>query len=226
VNKITSITAVGCLLVGATCAPSDKTETKPVDDNTLLALILSRRSSATWTAPIPQTVLSHLDFNDPNQVREYIQGLYTVVAPQTTLSDFDPNDTKEIEGTKKNIRDNLKIEGYDIGELVDRLFERNKKPVRLSIDSSPYDGYIVDYEGDYHKYFKRDGGGWEKLYQDHPKATGYTDISLPAYDPKTRIVIVYKATQHNWLDGAGWVIAYKYEAGKLKELGRIMLWIS
>ncbi|MHC4682042.1 MAG: hypothetical protein ACYTEK_25535, partial [Planctomycetota bacterium] len=38
----------------------------------------------------------------------------------------------------------------------------NKKSVRLSVESSRANGYVVDYEGEHDKYFKKDGGSWKK----------------------------------------------------------------
>ena len=47
----------------------------------------------------------------------------------------------------------MKIEECDVSKLVDLLFERNKIRVRLSLKSSPKDGYLIDYDGKYNKYF-------------------------------------------------------------------------
>jgi hypothetical protein len=72
----------------------------------------------------------------------------------------------------------------------------------------------------------KDGGGWEKCYKETPKAHGNTTVSIPVYDKKTGIVLVYMGTQSHWLAGSGWIIAYEYKEGKLKEMKRVMLWIS
>ena len=85
---------------------------------------------------------------------------------------------------------------------------------------------MIDFDGKYKKYFKNDGGGWEKWYKENPKAHGSTTVSLPVYDRKTGCVLEYKGTQSHWLAGSGWVILYKYEKGELKEINRVMLWIS
>jgi hypothetical protein len=120
----------------------------------------------------------------------------------------------------------LEFKGGDIASLVDRLFERNKQTFRLSIKSSAKDGYVVDYDGKYRAYFKENGGGWEKWYKENPTAHGITTVSLPVYDEKSGLVLVYKGTQTHWRTGAGWVILYNYEKGKLKELKKVMMWIS
>ncbi len=127
---------------------------------------------------------------------------------------------------KKKIKQHFKNEGYDIDPLVDLLFERNMKSVRLSLKSCPKKGYFIDYHGDYAKYFEEKKGGWTKWYKEHPKAMGQTRISLPAYDPDLHILLVYFGTQDDWLAGAGYVVAYRYKNARLTELARITIWIS
>ncbi|MHC4682130.1 MAG: hypothetical protein ACYTEK_25980 [Planctomycetota bacterium] len=227
-----SIIAVTCLLVGASCVPSHRIETEAVDDNTLLALILTPPASEKYV--IPPGPWDHLNYNDPNEMKKFFEELrrsgamdyppYTVVGPQTTFGHVDMNDPREVEQRKKYIQENLKIEAYELSELIDLLCE-NKKSVRLSVESSRANGYVVDYEGEHDKYFKKDGGSWKKWYEDHPTATGFTHVSLPAYDPKTGIVLVYKSSISGPRFGGGGIIAYKYESGRLKQIGGVGLWI-
>jgi hypothetical protein len=195
-SKRSMIILMVCLLLGPSCATVKE---KPVDDELLLSLVLRQ---------------------------SYEDGGYTVVAPQAKISRLHTDDPEEVEHAKRHIQDKIKIEGYDIGKLVDLLFERNKISVRLSLKSSPEDGYVIDYDGKYAKYFQEGGGGWEKWYKENPKAHGWTSVSLPAYDANSNVFLVYVGTQLHWLSGAGWIIAFKYEDGKLKELGHVMLWIS
>jgi len=158
--------------------------------------------------------------------RPYADGAYTVVHPDTGMSHMGGDGAKEIKQSKMYIAERLQTNGIIVTKLVDRLFERNEKPVRLTLKSSPKDGYVIDFDGKYKKYFKNDGGGWEKWYKENPKAHGSTTVSLPVYDRKTGCVLEYKGTQSHWLAGSGWVILYKYEKGELKEINRVMLWIS
>jgi hypothetical protein len=158
--------------------------------------------------------------------QSFTDGGYTVVSPKARLLHVDTADSQEVAERKKYIQVHLQTEGVDIAKLVDQLFERNKKAVRLSIKSSPKDGYIVDYDGKYEMYFKKDGGGWEKWYKENPIAHGSTTVSVPIYDEKSGYVLVYIGTQMHWLAGAGWIILYKYEKGELKEVKHLMLWIS
>src|SRR5262249_16177426 len=143
-------------------------------------------------------------------------GEYTVVAAQTEteVAHWDRGDPERIRESKRYIAEHLQTEGIEVTELVDRLYARNAKPVRLTLESSPKDGYVIDFDGQYAKYFEKNGGGWEEWHKEKPKAHGYTTVSLPAYDAKTGLVLVYRGTQYDWLAGAGSIILYRYEKGK------------
>jgi len=156
----------------------------------------------------------------------YTDGGYTVVVPETGLSHAGSGDLQEMKQSKKYIVENLLTNGIAVTKLVDQLFERNKKVVRLTLKSSPKDGYLIDYDGKYEKYFKKDGGGWDKWYKENPKAYGNTTVSLPVYDRQTGLVLVYKGTQAHWLAGSGFVILYRYEKGSLKELNKVCMYVS
>jgi hypothetical protein len=118
-----------------------------------------------------------------------------------------------------------------VAVLVDQLFERNKmsgtkKATQLSLASSATNGYVVDYDGKYGNYFRNDGGSWPRFYEENPKARGIVTVSLPAYDEKTGLAVVYKGTHVHGLQGRGELILYKYEQGKLKKLNSTTLWIA
>lgn len=148
---------------------------------------------------------------------------YTVVNPQTQLGHF----PQEMEQTKQYIAKNLITNGIVVPpQLIDDLIERNKEPVRLTLKSSLKDGYLIDFDGKYAKYFEKDGGGWGKLYEENPKACGYTTVSMPVYDKETRLILVYKGTQWGLLAGRGSVFLCRYSRGELDAIGGVMLWIS
>jgi hypothetical protein len=119
----------------------------------------------------------------------------------------------------------LQIRQAEVAELVDRLFERNKKPVRLSIESRPKDGYVVD-DGRYQKYFEDGGGGWDEFYKEDPQPWGMTEVMLPVYDQETGLVLVYQGTRSGPLSGSGNVTLYRYEKGALEELDQVEVWAS
>lgn len=159
-------------------------------------------------------VLKH-NFSEPG---------YTVVWPEAEISHMSGRDEAEIAQSKQYIIESLRVKDKALPALVDKLFERNRNPVRLTLKSSPADGYIID-DGTYAKYFEQ-GGGWEKWYADHPAAHGATTVSIPVADQQSGLVLVYVGTQRHWLDGAGFMLLYRRDKEGLHELARVMMWIS
>ena len=152
-------------------------------------------------------------------------GDFTVVAPLTTLSMI-ASTPEELANTRKYVRENLNAPTEQIDRLLAILIRKNEKPVRLELSSSRENGYVVDDDGKFDDYFKDEGGGWKRWYKENPRARGYTSVSLPAHDPVSDLILVYKGTQSDWLSGAGYLILYKYVDGRLEELGRVELWVS
>ncbi len=193
-----------CLIWVSVCVAQNASG--QADDNLLLAKVLEKEFGA--------------------------RGGFTVVSPKTMFAtDMAPygdvnERTKAHEKMKEQMKEHFNKEGYNIGPLVDLLFERNTRRVRLSLKSCPQNGYFIDYHEKYDRYFKKNGGGWKKLREENPKARGQTQISLPAYDPDLHILLVYYGTQADWLAGGGYVVAYRYENDQLNELSRITIWIS
>ena len=169
-----------------------------LDDNTFLAMVLTNPSE---------------------------NGGYTVLKPVSALR-VSLNVPEDVERVRKYILERIKVPDCDMGPLVDLFFQRNKMPAKLTLASSQRNGYIVDYDGRYAKYFEKDGGGWARWRKENPWALSRTEVSLPAYDPKAHIVLVYIGTDVGPLAGSGHVVAYRYESGGLKEIGRAMLWVS
>jgi hypothetical protein len=167
-------------------------------DNRLLALVLTQKSP---------------------------DGGFTVVSPDTSLG-VTMDEPADIAERRAYIAKGLELPGVDIAKIVDAFAAKNAKSVRLTLKSAPEAGYIVDYAGEYSKYFKEGGGGWEQWRKDHPQAHGSTTVSLPHWDKPSGIVLCYVGQQVGWLAGSGFVIAYKYDGKTLTELKRIMLWIS
>ncbi|RPI77454.1 MAG: hypothetical protein EHM45_09035 [Desulfobacteraceae bacterium] len=157
---------------------------------------------------------------------EFKGGGFTVVDPMTDLSHLKADKPENLVRSREYVGKGIKIENYDIGPLFDQLIKKNQKPVRLTLKSSPEKGYLVDYDGKFDNYFNSGNGGWEKWHKENPLTQGWTRVSLPAYDEKTGIILLYLGTQYDWLAGSGDLIVYKYKDGKLQELGRVMLWIS
>ena len=196
-NRRAAIAFVACLLPTSVVWAADNKATEA--ENKILALVLKR---------------------------SFPDGGFTVVAPETGFTRLESDDAKGIRQSKNYIAEHLRTNGIVVSKLVDRLFERNKQPVQLTLVSSQKDGYVIDLDGKFASYFKKDGGGWKKWYKENPKAHGSTTVSLPIYDQKAGLVLVYTGTQSDWLAGTGWVILYRYKNGELKEINKVMMWIS
>jgi hypothetical protein len=152
---------------------------------------------------------------------------FTVVMPQTNISRlyYDGERVRDRESFKKTLSEKPALKGYELDALLDRLFERNSKALKLTLPSIPGNGYVVDYDGKYAAYFM-EKDGWKKWRKENPQAHGYTSASIPAYDSGTGLVVLYLGTQFNVTAGGGYLIVYKFAKDKLVELARIMLWIS
>lgn len=199
---------------------------------------MNTRTLAASIGVVVARMLAHeLDENRPDRddkilalvLKQVVHGRgvggYTVVRPDTHLRHADPKDPDDVDQAKKYVREHLQTDGVDIAKLVDRLFAHNSKPVRLSLKSSPSDGYVVDYDGKFANYFTK-GNEWDQFYKENRGALGMTRVSLPAFDPASGLLLVYVGTTFHWLNGSGWIVLYRVEKGHLKELRRVMMVIS
>lgn len=148
------------------------------------------------------------------------RGKFTVVEPEAY---FIPNPT-EAEELKQSIKDKFARLGHDFSALVDLFFYKNRQKVTLRILSSPADGFLIDYEGKFKRYF--DSGHCEALRRDHPEVSGNTHVSLPAYDKEKSIVLVAVSYSCGSLYSSGGIVAYEYKNRKLKKLCKVILWKS
>lgn len=153
-------------------------------------------------------------------------GTYTVLAPETSMGLVNVDNRFELEAEKLSIKMLLMTPGYDVSQMVDALFAVNHKTSRFSLPSSKENGYVVDYDEKYLNYFKGTGDGWEKLREANPNVRGITRVSIPIFDRKQNILMMYINVQNDWLAGDGRIVIYKYEAKKLHEISSATLWIS
>jgi len=151
-------------------------------------------------------------------------GGFRVVAPNTGLGITGHFDKRF--NLREKIRQDIKLPEQRLSFLLDRLFEKNKNAVPLSIKSNPSTGYLIDFDGKFRKYFKANGGGWDRWYKENPKAHGLTTISRPVYDIRSGMVLIYIGTQQHWLHGAGYVVLYEYKNGELIKMAETMVWVS
>jgi len=158
--------------------------------------------------------------------RSYQYGGFAVVSPDTDVSELGGGNSTKADHCKKFVLNGLQTNDPDVVNLVDKFFERNKKTIRLSIKSSPRDGYLIDRDGNFEKYFKKGGGGWDKWRIENPKAHVSLRVSMPVYDEKSGFVLIYIGQVVDALMGSGRVILFKQENGKLKYVKAVEIWIS
>jgi hypothetical protein len=134
-------------------------------------------------------------------------GGYTVINPETTIPDI----------TSDRIDAQLSKQNYDFTNLLSTLFKINRTPVKLNLKSSPREGYYMDYNGMFSRYIDKHGGGWLRWRVFHPQVSGYTQVSLPAYDPQSGYVLIYMQHTRNsrFFGGGSDIFAYQYKNGEL-----------
>ena len=214
-KRTASVIVLACLFWGTSCARFERISPAPVpaevlEDETLNAIL--------------RLVFSR-SLEEALRLRESKENDgYVVVDPETTLGLLD--EPGDLEHVKEQLELMLEGEGCDVGALVDRFVEQNRKPYRLLIESSPEDGYVIDYDGEYTRYFGKGLDAWDKFYKNNPGARGCTHVSVPAYDPKSQVVLVYVGTQTQWLAGVGYIAAFRYEDGQLRPLACPRFWVS
>lgn len=121
----------------------------------------------------------------------------------------------------------LSCDECNIRMMLDKLFGSADQQERLTVASSPECGYVVDWDGAFEAYFRKGAGGWEQLYQDHPKARGIVQVSRPIYDPDCGWFLVYIGVSRHWLSGYGRLVAYRIAPDStLVEVNSVGLWIS
>lgn len=151
---------------------------------------------------------------------------YAIVDPETNMDSYYSLDPTRIELWNDNLQYCSKVKEYDFSMLLEQLFELNKTPHTLTIQSSPENGYFVDYDHIFDRYFYDKFGGWSILRMSHPSAAGMTQISKPAYDSDTGYVLAYIGWQGDWLMGSGGFYVFKYENDNVTYLGHFETWVS
>lgn len=162
--------------------------------------------------------------------KEFRGNGFAIIDPMTKLSRYVPKYFININTASDLIKkeEKLNLNKEDVYFLLKELIEINRKPINLCLKHSlniKYD-YIIDCDSKYKRYFNKNGDGWEELYKENPKVYGVTEISLPVYDEKMKLILIYFGTQFDWLDGEGYLVLYRFYEGRLIELGRKRVWVS
>lgn len=136
--------------------------------------------------------------------------LFTVVNPMTNTFIMD------------HLPEKFTADGYDCAPLIKKLIKKNKKPARLTLESSFVNNYVIVDIKEFRKlYFYGIRQIYNLLNMDLPLYR-LLAISLPVYDDKEGIVLVYADVGLPFAS-ASWLIAYRLEDGKLREIECLLL---
>lgn len=152
-------------------------------------------------------------------------GRYSIIVPEMSYRYFSKYFSYNYSIESFRIQQ-FQEKGYDITDLVGIFCDRNIEPVMMDIESSREHGYVIDYDGKYRSYMKEPMFGFEKLQAENPGAGGFLEISVPAYDPRTNMILVYEGAWSHFLMGGGDLVLYEYKNGSLIKLCSVTVWIS
>jgi hypothetical protein len=157
---------------------------------------------------------------------------YAIVDPEVYLWYLDNYTEDNILNLKKNLAQEYRVYNsaneavsLNVSLLFDHFIELNREKMSLNLKSSPQNGYYIDYDGKFSRYFEKGGGGWIRQRLFRP-GTNHTEISIPVYDKNTGLVIVYIGWDIDYLFGSGGIYMFEYKNDELKYINYDELWIS
>jgi hypothetical protein len=148
-------------------------------------------------------------------------GHFMVVYPSQDFHYIFASNPQEAEEYKNEMKTYIKNDPYTSG-MIDKLFELNKQPYKLSLPSNLEKGYYVDYPQIFKNYIWRwNGLGYYSLRWEtyHPLAEGPVRISKPYYDPETGLVLTYVTGINFEQSQYGDVTVFSYKDGKIEQIG-------
>ncbi len=114
----------------------------------------------------------------------------------------------------------------NFADFVDRFLLKNITLGLLTIESSPQDGYYIDYDSKFARYFKSgEEAGWRRMSFCRP-SVGMADVSLPIYDAETGLIIIYLGTRDAPLVGSGYIFLLQMQDGELQIISNVLVWIA
>jgi hypothetical protein len=143
--------------------------------------------------------------------------LLIIVEPKTKME----NDRRALNYVKKGFR----AQGHRFETVVDRLFKRNRESVVIDISSDKTQGYVFSGDIQVEKDLKNDNNVQDVLKKDQPYSDAIYSLSIPVYDDKAGIVLIYEEMA-GWDGGIQRILAYKYDGNKLECIAAVMLSIS
>ena len=109
-------------------------------------------------------------------------------------------------------------------DFVDRFLLKNTDLGRLTLESSPQEGYYIDYDSKFDRYFESDQeAGWRRMGFCRP-SVGMADVSLPLYDEETGLIIIYLGTWDAPIVGSGYIFLLQMQEGELWVISSVLVW--
>jgi len=143
---------------------------------------------------------------------QFNNGGYTIVSPYTVMPER-PDNTNP-----------------DYTNLIEHLFKINQTSEKLNLNSSPQNGYYIDYDEIFSRYQRIAGLSDVPLrwILFHPQAESSTKISKPAYDPETGYFLIYIQHVSSSIirpGGSGGIYIYRYKDRELTLADYLWGWI-
>jgi hypothetical protein len=118
--------------------------------------------------------------------------------------------------------------------FVDQFILKNTTLGPLTIKSSLQDGYYIDYDSKFARYFEHYDskylsyfesyeGAWLRMKFCRP-SVGTADISLPLYDEETDFIIIYLGTRDAPHIGSGFIYLLQLQDGELEIISNVLVW--
>lgn len=112
--------------------------------------------------------------------------------------------------------------GYEIRQLVEKLYDINRELGVLTLKSSIVDGYWIDHENKMDQYIKTDDvrGGWSCFSSQNPGAQVFVTVSRPVHDQPTDMVLIGVSIEGEG-SGSYCVHLYQFGSGIMRLLAKV-----
>jgi hypothetical protein len=159
-------------------------------------------------------LIMQIQRQDPVINSEKNEGYLFINSLTSKISEIIGSDSEESKNRSRNRwATDLHPAHLDISNLIDSFFARNEQQGRIAVNSSKNDGFYI---------------GSEDCCKGDRSCRGKSNVSIPVYDEKMGLVLVYRSIVHGPLAATGWMFLYSYDrsSGRLTLLRKENLWIS
>lgn len=135
-------------------------------------------------------------------------------------ADFTESRNNNYVSTAAYVKKEFRRQGYKFDSVIEDLYARNRVRVTLDIQSDMSGAYFIDHEGLIKKY----SGNPKTLRNDNPQFHSWMEISIPVYDEKAGVVLIFRTIYRNLDNADGSVVAYRYEGENLEYIAMVPLY--